>query len=108
MTDHGYQHLYALLPTGVRSSWISHAKRHQNSSEPDVSRFLLRRADGRRSVRHFVNVDMSDIINSVTLFPLSNLPLAVRLRFNNCLNETNGGNLHWQVNQFAIRRQTIC
>jgi hypothetical protein len=31
---------------------------------------------------------MSGVVNSATLFPLSNLPLAVRLLFNNCFNKT--------------------
>ena len=66
------------------------------------------RADSRRSARHFVNVDMSDVINSVTLFPLSSYRWPSDCISTNCVNETNGGNLIWQADQFAIRRQTIC
>src|SRR5438093_4133159 len=80
-------------PTGIKNVVLVHGAFADGSGWEDGRSCVFGpRRRNRRSARHFGNVDMSDVIDSVTLFPLSNLPLAVRLCFNDCLNETNGGN----------------
>ena len=86
----------AASPTGIKNVVLVHGAFADGSGWEDGRSCGFLVLGVGTAVLHDISSMLTcrTLLDSVTLFPLSNLPLAVRLRFNNCLNETNGGNLY--------------